>query len=423
MLTEFTPDRVERAGNRRGDDMRVRIRSKRAAVVAVLAITTLLGACTVAPPALPTPHAGGLDPDLAPQADVAAYTGPGPYAAGVTTVELEPGRKMEVWYPAPKADAVGHTPDTYFIRDFLPALLTNTLPASVNPPFVTDGFRDLPAAPGGPFPLVLFSHGVISYRLQSTFLTTHLASWGFVVISPDYLERGIQSLGGTPAAPNRTDDDVAQMAVDSVSALNTGTGTLAGKVDTSRLFPIGHSAGGAQSTRLAGSRTDVQSWIAMSAGVSVTPTIFNLNPTVPAALNDPAKSAMWLVGDSDHVAQPAGVQSAYDYTSGERKIVVVPNSGHNNAMSDICEIGRADGGLVGLAASGGLILPDFVTNLANDGCPSPPNFTGPQVWPIVRHFVTAELRYRSGLDPVPVGLGSGVVNQFGAVTPSYQHSQ
>ena len=92
-------------------------------------------------------------------------------------------------------------------------------------------------------------------------------------------------------------------------------------------------------------------------------------------------------------------------------------------MTDICEISRPEGGLVGLANTYlPFTLPEFVTNLANDGCISPPNYQGPQVWPIVRQFVTAELRYRSGLDSSPVGLGSGVVNQF-AVVPTYSHNE
>ena len=38
----------------------------------------------------------------------------------------------------------------------------------------------------GRCPLIVFSHGNSGYRQQSTFLTTHLASWGFVVAAPDH---------------------------------------------------------------------------------------------------------------------------------------------------------------------------------------------------------------------------------------------
>ena len=39
----------------------------------------------------------------------------------------------------------------------------------------------------GPCPIVGFSHGNSGLRQQSTFLTTHLASWGFVVVAPDHV--------------------------------------------------------------------------------------------------------------------------------------------------------------------------------------------------------------------------------------------
>ncbi len=389
-------------------------------LVALAAIA--VGCSTPPPPEPPAPHTGGIDPDAAPAAEEARYAESGPYAAGVMTVEIQPGRKMEVWYPAPKESAEGVQPDTYYIRDFVAPALDALLAPDVNPPFTTDGYRGLPVSTDGPFPLVLFGHGVISFRLQSTFLTTHLASWGFVVMSPDYFERGLQSIGGTPPAEARSADEVVQLALASMEQLAHG-GALDGAVDMSRLFPIGHSAGGSQATQLAGSRTDVSSWISMSSGVNLTPSLFDLNPKVPAALSDPDKAAMWITGEGDGVARLPGVQTAYRYTAGEKKLVVIPGAGHNNAMSDICEIGREQGGVVGLAQSGGLPLPDFVIDLARDGCVSPPFLKGPELWPIVRHFVTAELRYRSGLDPEPVGLGSGVVGAFGATAPTYEHAE
>jgi dienelactone hydrolase len=395
---------------------------RRALIAGVMAVVGLTGACTAPPPAPPDPHTGGVNPDEAPAAGEARYATAGPYAAGVLTVEIQPGRRMEVWYPAPPEAAEGATPDTYFIRDFLAPELQGLLSPTANPPFTTDAYRGLRVAPDGPYPLVLFSHGFMSYRLQSTSLTTHLASWGFVVISPDYFERGLRGLGSVPPAAPRSADQVVELALAAVEDLNE-TGPLAGAIDTSRLFPVGHSAGGSQSTSMAGTRTDVQSWISMSSGINLTPSLFNLDPKVPPALSNPEKDVLWITGRNDNIARLDGVLTAYRYTAGEKKLVVIPGAGHNNAMADICEIGRAQGGLIALAESGGLPLPDFVKQLARDGCVSPPNLLGPEVWPVVRHFVTAELRYRSGLDPQPVGLGTEVTSQFGSVVPTYEHAE
>jgi hypothetical protein len=113
------------------------------------------------------------------------------------------------------------------------------------------------------------------------------------------------------------------------------------------------------------------------------------------------------------------VRDAYRYTAGERNWL--PRAGSQQRHDDICEIGRGRWP-IGIARSAGF-RPDAVAILAEDGCDSPPNFLGPEVWPVVRHFVTAELRYRAGLDAEPVGLGSGVVSAFGAAAPEYEHAE
>ena len=396
-------------------------RTRSMLAAALVAVVTVAVACAPMAPPFPAEKDGGLDPDTAPQANVAAYSTRGPNDVGVITVEIEPGRQAEVWYPAPAGAATGGTPEKYDVREFLAPSLNALLAPGVTAEFVTDSVRGLPVAPGGPYPLALFSHGASSYRLQSTVLTTHLASWGFVVISPDYFERGLQALGGTPPAPTRSDTDVADLAFNAAVALNT-SGALAGAIDTTRLFPFGHSAGGGTSTRLS-TRTNVSSWIAMSSGVNLTPTLTNPNPTVPVALADPTKNVMWITGQQDNIATYGSVINAYNYSAGEKKLVAIPLVGHNNAMTDICEIARDQGGLVGLALAAGLPLPDFILNLARDGCISPPYATGFDSWPVVRHFITAEMRYRAGLDAQPVGLGVGVTANFGALAPTYTHAE
>jgi hypothetical protein len=204
------------------------------------------------------------------------------------------------------------------------------------------------------------------------------------------------------------------MAVDEMISLDRGPGPLQGRIDTSRLFPVGHSAGGDESTRLA-SRTDVQSWIALSAGIEP-------STSIPAGLKDPDKAALWMVGAQDHVVAPQSVRDAFTYTAGPAKLVVLPGGGHINDMSDICEIAKDQGGIIGLARKAGLPIPDFLAVLATDGCTSPPAAPSAQEWPIVRQFVTAELRYRSGLDKTPVGLGSDVVNHLGPIVAEYHHN-
>lgn len=394
--------------------------TKRIAAVIAVMMTAALAATACAPipgvaPPTPPPYDGGVDPAASPRADDPAYATAGPYAAGVTTVEITPGRRAEVWYPAHPDDAAGVDRDVYRIKQFLSPFLQFLLPTDVDPPFETDAFRDIPVAGGGPFPVVLFSHGASSFRLQSTFLTTHLASWGFVVISPDYYERGLQSLPGGVADGIRPDTQVADLAVTKVRAMSTEAGgRFEGFAETHRFFPIGHSAGGGTSVSLL-SRPDVSAAIPMAAGV------FPESGVVPDVLGDPTKTVMWMAGRDDGIAALDRVQAGFDYTAGPASLVVIGGAGHNNAFSDICEIARDDGGIVTLALRAGLPLPDLIVRLGRDGCVAPPNQTGPEVWPIVRHFVTATLRYAAGTDPVAVGLGSGVVDEFSPAPGTYLH--
>src|SRR5262249_61965308 len=67
-----------------------------------------------------------------------------------------------------------------------------------------DAARDLPVR-AGRYPLVLFSHGFGGHRRQSTFLTTHLASHGYVVAAPDHTGTTLVDLlhagAAAPSAP------------------------------------------------------------------------------------------------------------------------------------------------------------------------------------------------------------------------------
>ena len=71
---------------------------------------------------------------------------------------------------------------------------------------ITSTFGAVVGAPldpsGGPYPVVLFSHGSCGYPAQSLFLTPLLASRGFIVVAPPHPGNTIFELStcGTPAA-------------------------------------------------------------------------------------------------------------------------------------------------------------------------------------------------------------------------------
>ncbi|MGZ8765573.1 MAG: alpha/beta hydrolase, partial [Acidimicrobiia bacterium] len=172
------------------------------------------------------------------------YAVSGPYAAGVTTLDMD-GTPVEVWYPVAPS-TVGDTPeDVYYVKESLPPAVQSIIPASVNPPFTQDAYRDLAPSPRGPFPLVLFSHGFAGFRLQSTFLTTHLAQWGFVVASPEFETRNLASvLGAKPTNP-MTDSQVLAATTRALREQSATAGSLLdGTVKSGKVAVTGHSAGG-----------------------------------------------------------------------------------------------------------------------------------------------------------------------------------
>lgn len=106
--------------------------------------------------------------------DLDAQRRAGPHEVGLRSFELrdanEPERiiPVDVWYPAiPTGDNETNPPADHPLKAPHRARM-NLDPAA------------------GEFPLVVFSHGNSGYRRQSTFLTTHLASWGIVVAAPDH---------------------------------------------------------------------------------------------------------------------------------------------------------------------------------------------------------------------------------------------
>ena len=100
----------------------------------------------------------------------------------------------------------------------------------------------------GPFPVLLFSHGASAYRMASSALDAGVASWGFVVVSADYVERGVvtQLPGQKPLTLDPERDKRLMLAsLDLVTKENDrSTSLLHGIVDGTRVAAAGHSAGG-----------------------------------------------------------------------------------------------------------------------------------------------------------------------------------
>jgi dienelactone hydrolase len=342
--------------------------------------------------------------DLAAQA--AAYQEPGPYPVGVTTLQLAKGPKVEVWYPAVEG-TTGEV--SYDARDFVPQAVRDLLTANVSAGYTIDGARDAVAA-DGTFPVILRSHGFSGFRVDSSFITSHLASWGFIVAAPDHPSRDLNGqLGGT-ATGDRADsvDDLLQ-TLDLLVAENSGAGLLAGHVDDSSVLALGHSAGGGTVLGAAGDPR-VKGYVAMaSAAIGRTPDA-GTTTTLPTL---PDKPSFWMSGGVDAIADPARTKASFDLSPAPSLLWTIEGAGHN-AFDDLCTFG--DGaGIIGVARASGLgalleATPQLVA-LGEDGC-VPPAIPVEETFPIIRHAVTAWMRWQAGIDAEPVGLGPEVAGEY-----------
>jgi len=336
------------------------------------------------------------------------FTQRGPYAAGVTTLQLG-DRRVEVWYPVDPNAVKGKTADAYSIATWLPPEVAAKIPADQQATFPTKAYRDVPASKKGPFPLVVFSHGVLSFRDQSTFLTDHLASWGLVVMAPDHLERGIATIFQPATKPV---DDVGDLkrTIDLGLAEDGRAGSiLQGRIDEKNIGAVGHSAGGAAVLKLG--ETDPR----VKVVVSLT------TPLLDAANWPAGKPVMFIAGSADQIIPSQSVVDSYNaLTNAPKRLVLIMGAGHL-AFSEICEIGKERGGILKIAQSNGVALSDQVIRLGSDGC-NPPDVAPTAAWPVIDNFATAQLANTFRLDRTPIGLGDGVQNQFPGVQVQYQQA-
>jgi dienelactone hydrolase len=347
-----------------------------------------------------------------------SFVGSGPFAVGEATLALPTdGAPVEVWYPATKAH-VAHRPEaTYNLGNWLPAPLqkvvqkvVQTLPHAESIAYPSGGVRGVPVAPGR-YPLVVFSHGYGGYRDQSTFLTAHLAAWGFVVAAPDQYSTDLaEVLGGpTGAKKNTSDEEDLGATIDLLARADaSGSSPFHGHVDTTHVGAVGHSGGGAAAEALAAADPHVVTFIGL-AGATVGS--FGQTKTGPAS-KAPAQPGMLMSGTADRVVFSASMTTAYERMNEPKRLVLLRNFGHL-VFADVCEIGTAQGGLIAIADAFKVPVPASSRPFADDGCLSP-DTPPPEAWPAIRQAVTAQLRHAFGFDPSTAGL-SGLEQAFPAV--------
>lgn len=360
---------------------------KRAAC-AVAASALLLTACA-SPPAADTPR---------------TFTERGPNEVGVTTLSL-PDRKIEVYYPAAASAAAGRTSDVYLQTDPVPPMLAGLLkriPETVDLKVTVPAFRDAPAARGKSFPLVVFSHGAGGWRSGHGNLLSGIASWGFVVASVDFTEYGFASFaspGARDMNARRTASAAALEAALDLMAKSSAEGPLAGVIDMSSIAGIGHSAGGGTMfAAIDNPRID---------------SIIGWAPVPPQGPGAQPKPTMIIAAEKDSGISVASLTAAYDKLNAPKRLVIVPNMGHN-AFSDSCLSIQSGNDLISAVKQMGLPVPAGLLDLAQNGC-RPEDLDTKAGWKIVQHITVAQLRSSLG---VP-GAAPAIATDLG---PAFQNA-
>ncbi|MCU1353466.1 MAG: hypothetical protein JWM05_2675 [Acidimicrobiales bacterium] len=387
---------------------RRRFPTNRRRAAALLAVVMLVAGCSKGGSSTTsTTRTGTTRPGTPP---TAAYAKRGPYQSGVVRLALADGRRVVVWYPA-AASAAEQPKETFDIASLLSPQLQSKIPADMRVQYEIDTHPGAPAAAGGPFPVVLFSHGDFSFPEQSATLTTHLSSWGFVVVAPDHVERSLDGTLGIAArgVPKQTDTEVLRQSLDLAIAEGKRAGSpLLGKVDASRVATIGHSSGAETAYRAAGADPRVDAFISYSVS-------FDPEPGAPkvAAPPVPKVPGMVMTGSRDGVIPAAKSKGVYERMRGPKWFVEIADAGHLT-FSDVCLIGASKGGVAVLAKKAGLDIPADLLAAAVDGCGR--SFVPvTRAFPAIDHLSVAFLRSALGIDKKPVGLDPTVTRSFAGV--------
>ena len=175
------------------------------------------------------------------------------------------------------------------------------------------------AAPArGPFPVVVFSHGLGSQPNDYAAMLARWAQAGFVVAAPVY-----------PHTSHGTADfnsyDIVNQPADAAEvltrllALNDSTDPLRGRLDPDRIAAAGHSAGGITTAGLFSALRDAR----LKAGIVLAGTDFRSAPFTgsPAAM-------LFVHGEKDDTVAYAAGHAVFEAVPWSRAMLSLPDGGH-----------------------------------------------------------------------------------------------
>ena len=248
--------------------------------------------------------------DDGPSLTFESVTQRGAYGVGVTTMELVDTSRPTEAYSTYEGDD----------KRTLPAEVWYPADPSAAGPEARDAALD---ADGGPYPLIVFSHGFMSNRRQSVVYTQHLASHGYIVVSPDFPTTG----GNAPAGPyvaglvNQPGD--ISFLIDQFLAFNEESGNrFEGAIDPEMIGATGHSLGAfTTETSIWGEARDER----IDAALPISGTGCFLDSE---DIGEVAVPVMLLTGSNDLIVPAPANRDAYDKAKPPRYWVELVGGNH-----------------------------------------------------------------------------------------------
>jgi predicted dienelactone hydrolase len=184
-----------------------------------------------------------------------AYAAQGSHAVGyrVFSTTGAQGQPLTVraWYPA-----VGATAETATITYTAPNKFGEQITPGEEITSVGRALADgRPDTTGGPYPLVVFSHGFALSPIVYGTLVEHYASQGYVVLAPEHNESFDGSLTGFWEELIDRPVDISR-TIDHAEQLSRSGEPLAGMIDLDDVAVVGHSYGGYTALAAAGAQFD-----------------------------------------------------------------------------------------------------------------------------------------------------------------------
>lgn len=229
--------------------------------LAVLAAGLLTTGSTSAQPSTTSAMTKTSTPSL-------TYAARGEQAVGyrefTTTGAQQQPLTLRAWYPARRpADkrlrTINYTVPNKFGEQVLPGKEITSVGSALP--------NGRPEPTGGPYPLVVFSHGYALSPVVYSTLVEHYASQGYVVLAPEHNETFDGSLTGfwkelidRPVDIHRT--------IDYAERLTEPGAPLAGMIDPDNIAVVGHSYGGYTALAAGGARFDFAAYKTRCAALS-----------------------------------------------------------------------------------------------------------------------------------------------------------